>query len=85
MKRHLIGFYSLIALTILIIFANYKQSGGDIFVQIVIVTGFIAICLITGIIRLFKNFNIGKNLLWTFFGFVISYLLFFIANSLAVK
>lgn len=85
MKTHLIGFCSIIALTALVIITSYKQSGGDIFVQFVIVAGSITTGLIMTITRLFKGFNIGRHLLWTLFGFIISYSLFFIANNFAVK
>ena len=85
MRAHIINFVISIIFGLVIIIANYKKSGGDIFVQLMIVGFALLQTVIVLITRIFVKFNYLKIILWIFGGLVISYGMFLIANFFATK
>jgi predicted branched-subunit amino acid permease len=85
MKLKLLNASPIVVFTILIILLNYKSSGGDIFIQILIFGFALSHLFIVLLIRLFKKYDLSKALLWLIVGFILSYFFYYISYLFALK
>jgi hypothetical protein len=85
MKAPLINFILIIIFSIIMIVTNYKKSGGDIFVQLMM-GGFVILQIIIVLItRIFIKYNYLKTILWIVLGAIVSVGFYLIANMFATK
>lgn len=85
MKSFYINFFSIIVFTIIISILNFKHSGGDIFIQFMIVCFIVLTLIVSGLIRCFISFDFFKCFLGVLSGALVSYVIFLVFNYLAVK
>lgn len=85
MKTALVNFILIIIFSLIMIVANYKKSGGDIFIQLMIVGFALFQIIIVLITRIFIKYNYLKTILWIVLGVIISMGLYLIANIFATK
>lgn len=85
MKLRIVNCLIIILFTLLMILTNYKKSGGDIFIQLMILGFAIVQSIILLTVRLFVKFNVLKALLWLLIGLLISLLIFQTINFFAVN
>jgi hypothetical protein len=83
MKTIFIKIFPTILFTVLMTIYAWKQSGGDIFVQIMIVSFVILQIIIYAIARLFIQFDLLKNLLYLIISGVVSYIFFLVCLQLS--
>ena len=85
MKPFFLNFLPFIGVTIVICFLNFKHSGGDIFIQFMIVCLTLLFFILNLVIRCIVKFNIKHGFYGLFLGVIVSYIIFLITNYLSIK
>ncbi len=85
MRPFYINFALTVVFTVIICLLNYKQSGGDIFAQFMIVSFVMILVITSAVVRSFTNFNFKQSVYGILLGIVFSYIVFMVFNYFATK
>ena len=85
MKSFYINFFSIIIFTVIIGILNFKHSGGDIFVQFMILCFALLALVVSGVFRCIIKFDFFRCFIGIIAGTIVSYIIFFILNYIAIK
>ncbi len=82
MKTSILNFLSIVLFSIICLYLNFKKSGGDIFVYIIVVSFSLALLIINIILALILRFKLKNSLFGVLLGAIFSILLIYIVVSL---